>query len=94
MGRKNNQKHLEPNPFSAGQSGADQELPDVPTADAESVEELVEEGNAFEADAVYGVEIAKDPSVSEVRTRQVPEDDVPGEYLNDEDEPFQNRKRP
>jgi len=94
MGRKNKQKHLEPNPLSAGQSGADQELPNVPTADSESVEELAEEGNAFEADAVYGVENAKDPSVSEVRTRQVPEDDVPGEYLNDEDEPFQNRKRP
>jgi hypothetical protein len=94
MERKNKQKHLEPNPFSAGQSGADQELPNVPTADSESVEELAEEGNAFEADAVYGVENAKDPSVSEVRTRQVPEDDVPGEYLNDGDEPFQNRKRP
>jgi hypothetical protein len=31
------------------------------------------------------VENAKDADVSEVTTREVPEDDVPGEYL-DEDE--------
>lgn len=48
-----------------------------------SVEELVEEGNAFEADAVEGVEEGEGPS--EVRTREIPEDDVPAEYLNDED---------
>lgn len=43
-----------------------------------------EEGNAFEADAVEVVEKAE--SASEVRTRQVPEDDVPAEYLTDDDE--------
>jgi len=53
-------------------------------ADSESVEELVEEGNAFEAAAVAGVENAKDPDVSEVTTHEVPEDDVPSEYLNDD----------
>ena len=46
----------------------------------------MEEGNAFEADAVQGVEDAQDADVSEVTTRQVMEDDVPAEYLNDEDE--------
>jgi hypothetical protein len=47
---------------------------------------LAEEGNAFEADAVQGVEDAKPPDVSEVTTREVPEDDVPAEYLGtDED---------
>jgi hypothetical protein len=50
----------------------------------ESVAELVEEGNAFEADAVDGVENAKDPDVSEVTTGEVPEDDVPQEYLSDD----------
>lgn len=40
------------------------------------------EGNAFEADAVQGVENAKSPDVSEVATREVPEDDVPAEYLD------------
>lgn len=71
---------------SAGQSGDIQQIPNTPEADSESVEELVEEGNAFEADAIQGVEDAKDADVSEVTTRQVPEDDVPSEYLDDEDE--------
>ena len=77
---KRNQDELGPN--SAGQSGDLQQISDVAGADSESVEELVEEGNAFEAAAVEGVENAKDPDVSEVTTRQVPEDDVPAEYLN------------
>jgi hypothetical protein len=65
---------------AAGQSGDNQGISDVADADSESVEELVEEGNSFEAAAVEGVENAKDPDVSEVTTRQVPEDDVPEEY--------------
>ena len=76
----------EQSPDAAGQSGDIQQLPDVPEADSESVEELVEEGNAFEADAIKGVEDAEDPDVSEVTTREVPEDDVPPEYRNDNDE--------
>jgi hypothetical protein len=75
----------EPGPDSAGQSGDTQQLSDTASADSESVEELVDEGNAFEADAVLGVENAEDADVSEVTTREVPEDDVPSEYLNDED---------
>jgi hypothetical protein len=70
---------------SAGQSGDTQQISDSASADSESVEELAEEGNAFEADAVYGVENAKDADVSEVTTREVPEDDVPGEYLDDDE---------
>ncbi len=69
---------------SAGQSGDIQQLSDVAGADSESVEELAEEGNAFEAGVIDGVQNAKDPDVAEVTTRQVPEDDVPGEYLNDD----------
>jgi hypothetical protein len=69
---------------SAGQSGDMQQLSDVAGADSESVAELVEEGNAFEADVVDGVENAKDPDVSEVTTHEVPEDDVPQEYLSDD----------
>lgn len=82
MTKKKRHNQLKPDPSSAGQSGGDQGLPRAATADSESVEELVEEGNAFEAGVVLGVENSKDPSVSEVTTRQVPEDDVPGEYLN------------
>lgn len=73
----------ETGPDSAGQSGDAQQLPDRATADSESVEELLDEGNAFEADAVLGVENAKDPDVSEVKTREVPEDDVPEEYQDE-----------
>ena len=74
----------ETGPDSAGQSGANQQLPDRPTADSQSVEELVEEGNTFEDDAVYGVENAEDADVAEVTTHEVPEDDVPEEYLDDD----------
>jgi hypothetical protein len=66
----------------AGQSGDIQQLHDRAYADSESAEELAEEGNAFEAGIVSGVEDAPDPDVSEVHTRQVPEDDVPEEYLD------------
>jgi hypothetical protein len=69
---------------SAGQSGDLQGLSDVESADSESVDELVEEGNAFEADVVAGVESAGDNDEKEVRTHEVPEDDVPDEYLDKE----------
>ncbi len=48
---------------------------------------LVEDGHAFRAGIVFGVENSKDPSVSEVTTPQVPEEDVPGERLNQDNEP-------
>jgi len=69
---------------SGRQSGDLQGLSNVAHADSESVDELLEEGNAFEADAVAGVEAADDADEKEVRTHEVPEDDVPGEY-RDED---------
>jgi hypothetical protein len=43
---------------------------------------LIEEGNAFEADVVKGVEDAGDADDGEVHTHEVPQDDVPGEYLD------------
>lgn len=63
------------------QSGDLQGLSDVEAADSQSVGELLEEGNSFEADVVNGVERAGDNN-QEVRTREVPEDDVPEEYLD------------
>jgi uncharacterized protein YbjQ (UPF0145 family) len=63
------------------QSGDSQGLSDRLTADPESLEELVEEGNALEAEAVQGVERAPDADQVGVHTREVPEDDVPEEYL-------------
>jgi hypothetical protein len=53
-------------------------------ADSESVGELLDEGNAFEAGVVSGVERADDSEGKEIRTKEVPEDDVPEEYLDDE----------
>ena len=67
---------------SAGQAGDLQGLSDVETADSESADELLEEGNAFEAGIVTGVEDAERATASEVHTHEVPEDDVPEEYLN------------
>ncbi len=69
---------------SGEQAGDLQGLSDVESADSESVDELVEEGNAFEAGVVAGVEEAGDRGEREVRTREVPEDDVPSEYLDEE----------
>jgi len=60
---------------AAGQSGDTQGL------DSSRVEELLEEGQSFEAAVIGGIEDAPDADEGEVTTRQVAEDDVPGEYL-------------
>ena len=75
-------RELGTGPGSAGQSGDTQGLSDVAEADSESVLELVEEGQSFEAEVISGVEDAPDADVAEVHTKQVPEDDVPLEYLD------------
>jgi hypothetical protein len=72
-------------PGSAGQSGDTQGLSDEAEAGSESVLELIEEGQSFEAEVVSGVENAPDADAGEVRTKQVPEDDVPPEYLGKDD---------
>jgi len=69
---------------AGGQSGDTEGLSDAALADSESVEELVEEGQAFEAGIISGVENAPDADKGGVRTRQVPEDDVPQEYLDED----------
>ena len=66
--------------LTGGQSGDIQGLSSRSGIDSESVTELLEEGQTFEAEAVSGVENAADPDVSEVVTHQFPEDDVPEEY--------------
>jgi hypothetical protein len=68
---------------SGGQSGDLQGLSRIAGAASESVEELLEEGNAFEADVVKGVEEAEDSDEHEVVTHEVLEDDVPKEYLEE-----------
>jgi hypothetical protein len=80
--RRSSKFKLETGSRSAGQSGDLQGLSDREGADSESVDELLEEGNAFEAGVVTGVEHAEDDEEREVHTHEVPEDDVPEEYLD------------
>jgi len=69
---------------SGGQSGDTQGLPGSPRVDSESVEELMEEGQSFEAEVLNGIERVPDPDESEIETEEVPEDDVPEEYRDRE----------
>ena len=69
---------------SGEQSGDLQGLSDIQAADSESVDELLEEGNAFEAEVVKGVEDAEDADGAEVRTHEVPQNNITGEYLDKE----------
>lgn len=71
-----------PGPDASVQSGDLEGLSRAEQADSESVDELVEEGNVFEAGAVAGVQEADDQDTREVHTHEVPEDDVPDEYLD------------
>jgi hypothetical protein len=82
--RASSRRAQESDSDSAGQSGDLQGLSNVETADSESVDELLEEGNAFEAGIIEGVEDAGNREGREVHTREVPEDDVPGEYLDED----------
>lgn len=86
--RKNSQQESAAfEPRTAGdpsrtEAGDLQGLRDTEDADSESVSELLDEGNAFEASVVAGVEHAEDNEEREVHTHEVPEDDVPEEYLD------------
>ena len=66
------------------QSGDTQGLSGYAGADSESVKELAEEGQYLEAEAVEGVEDAPDADAGPIKTKEVPEDDVPEEYLVDD----------
>ena len=68
---------------AAGQAGDLQGLSRAIDVDSESVEELIEEGQAFEADAISGVENAPDPDQGEVRVHERPEDELPPENRED-----------
>jgi len=70
-------------PRSAGQSGDPQGLSEVEDEDEESVEELADTDQAFEASAVEGVEDAADHPERPTHTHE--------EYGNPEDIPPRNR---
>jgi hypothetical protein len=70
----------EPDASQTTQGGDTQGLSPVADATFESVKELVEEGQYLEAEVVDGVENAPTSDQGEVKTKEVPEDDVPPEY--------------
>jgi hypothetical protein len=72
---------------AAVQSGDLQGLSDEEDSNSESVVELLEEGQAFEASVLSGIENARTADNGEVVTEEVPEDDVPEEYLRDDEPP-------
>ena len=72
----------ETGPDSAGQSGDLQGLPGTEDTDNESVRELVEEGQFYEASVVDGVENAPLADEGGVRVHKRSEDDLPGEYTD------------
>jgi hypothetical protein len=51
-------------------------------ADSESVDELVQEGNAYEAGILQGVEEADNADEGEVKSHEELADDIPEEYLD------------
>ena len=73
---------------SGGQSGDLQGLSRREDVDSESVDELLEEGQSWEASAISGVEDAEDEDGNprEVHTHEVLEDDVPEEYDEERDD--------
>jgi hypothetical protein len=69
---------------AAGGGGGDYSgLSPVESADSESPRELSEEGQTFEAGIVDAVQNAPNADEGDIRTREVPEDDVPPEYDED-----------
>lgn len=71
---------------TSGQAGDLQGISGVAEADSESIEELVEEGQYYEAAIVSGVEDAPDADEGPIKTREVREDDVPEEYIDRDNE--------
>ena len=77
-------------PAEVVDSGDLTELSDQPVASNESVEELVNEGQYFEAEVVDGVENAPPADEAEVTTHERPE--VEGESVPDEEAPGERRQ--
>ena len=77
-----NRKRPETGSAAAGQSGDLQGLPDREDVESESVSELVEEGQYYEASMVDAVENAPLPDEGPVRAHQRPEDDLAPEYAD------------
>ena len=79
----------EEEPSADVQSGDAEGISTEAEASSESVEELVEEGQYYEAEVVDGVENAPEPDVAEVTTHERPA--VEGESVPDEELPGEQR---
>ena len=66
-------------PPAAGQSGDIQGLPAYEQSGPESVEELAEEGQDYEAEVICAVENVPNPDEGGLRSHTFREDDVPPE---------------
>lgn len=62
-------------PASGGQSGDTEALPDSADVDSESVEELTEEGQDFEAEVIRGMEEAPEPDQGELDFEDLSDED-------------------
>jgi hypothetical protein len=67
------------------EAGDAEGLPDSAEASSESVAELLEEGQSFEASILNAIENAPPAEDGPIKTREVSGDDVPAEYLEDEE---------
>jgi len=74
-------------PDSGGMSGDVEGLDDEAEASDESVEELVEDGQYFEAEVVDGIENAPDADEGEVVVHERPETPMDRENISDEELP-------
>jgi len=72
----------EAGPGSAGQSGDTQGPPEQEDVENESVRELAEEGQYFEASLVDAIENAPLADEGAIRPHRRPEDDLPPEYAD------------
>ncbi len=74
-------------PDSGGMSGDVEGLDEEPEASDQSVEELVEDGQYFEAEVIDGVENAPDADEGEVHVHERPETPMDRENISDEELP-------
>ena len=72
-----------------GQAGDEEGLSDEPEASSESVQELADEGQAFEAEVVDGVENAPPADEAELTIHERPE--TPNENVPDEEKPGEQK---
>jgi hypothetical protein len=80
-------KKTQPGDESTRETGDAEGLSDSAESSSQSVAELLDEGQSFEASVLNGIENARNADDGPIRTREVRQDDVPAEYLDDEEPP-------